>query len=347
MRKILKKIKNFLPEIKRIVGQFFETEYFYRWRKVTYHDWFDGEHTKTVVRALSHLNNTWDGDISILNILDDKIFHMYVNLRKYGSTTSRYINGKDVLKDGTKAEKTWGFYRMLDTGPSINITNDTKPKNGIKREAKLLYITESSTEENASYYFAKVKDTHKFEEVDEFYSIVKCVSTKSDKTITTFVVDSKTGDIVEKKRPIYKSQYKLLYNLENQVPLKQIIDLFEYKLSIKITEKDLYTEIAHNAIDVYPEDYLHLSDKMKRCISGRIKGLHSLWQFRRMLNNLNNMSSDDEPYNTELNEAYKEDDEEKRQALMEQAWNHFKKDKKEYARKIADFWCENSGSWWD
>lgn len=344
----MKKIKKFLNEIKRIVEQFFETEYFYRWRKITYHDWFEGEHTKTVVRAASHLNNTWDGDVSILNIIDDKIFHMYVNLRKYGSTTKRYILGKDMLKDGTKSEKTWGFYRMLDAETLIDFTTDTQLKNGIKREARLLYITESPTEENVSYYFAKVKDTYKFEkEVDEFYSIVKCISTPSDETINAFVVDSKTGDIVEKKRPLYKKQYEPLNNIENQVPLKQIIDFFENNLSIKITEKDLYTEIINNAIDVYPEDYRHLSDKMKKHIGGRVKGLHSLLQFRKMLDKLNRMSFDDEPYNTEFNEATKEDDEEKRQALMEQAFNHFKKDKKEYARKIADFWCENSDSWWD
>ena len=70
-------------------------------------------------------------------------------------------------------------------------------------------------------------------------------------------------------------------------------------------------------------------------------------EFRKMLDKLNKMSSDDEPYNTEFNEAIKEDNEEKRQVLMEQAFSHFKKDKKEYARKIADFWCENSVSWWD
>lgn len=71
-------------EIKRVVEQFFETEFFYRWRKITYYNWYEGKLFKNYGRALDHLNNTWDGDTSLLNIVNDKIFHMYVNLRKYG-----------------------------------------------------------------------------------------------------------------------------------------------------------------------------------------------------------------------------------------------------------------------
>lgn len=348
LRKILRKINNFFPEVVRIISQFFETEYFYRLRKITYHDWFEGEHIKSTARALEHLNNTWDGDIAILNILDDKIFHMYVNLRKYGSTLKRYIHGEDMLKNGTKTEKAWGFYRSLDKEYSFDLTTDVQAKNGIKREVQMFYVTDSPTEENVSYYFAKVKDTYKLEdEVDEFYSIAKCTSTPRGETRTAYVWDSGSDDFVAKEEPLYKKHYEFLENLEKPGSLKAIIDYFKNKLSIKITEKDLYIEVINNAIEVYPEDYLHLSDKMKGYICGRIKSLHTLWQFRRMLDTLYKMSDEDEPYASEYNEALKEPDLEKRKELAEQAWNHFKKDRKEYAHKVADFWCDNSGSWWD
>ena len=76
--------KNIFKEIKRIISQFIETEYWYRFRKFPGF-WYDDEENiysplKETIPARNWLTCTWDGENDILNIMQLKIEHMFWNL---------------------------------------------------------------------------------------------------------------------------------------------------------------------------------------------------------------------------------------------------------------------------
>lgn len=301
-------------EIKRVISQFFETEWFYRWRKIEHHSWGTGNHTVYTERALSHLNNTWDGDISLINILNDKIFHMYINLRKYGDTTPRYLTIGDVFAYGSYDDKYWFLFKALDEciveESKIKINN----KNFIQSIQRICIGENHDTE--MDYYLAKKT----------------LINKKTRETSVTYSIQEQS----------YKDL--IIFN-EKPTHLSAIRDTAETELGIKIKMDDLFNYI--HTVNVVPEDYKIISDKLKECIIGRIPSLHSLWEFRKMINKLSNMDEYDEPYNMEFEKAMSENDSLKKKELYHKAREHFINDKKKYARKIADFWCEKSESWWD
>lgn len=78
---------NIFRELKRIISQWVETEYWYRFRKR------HGEHDRNV----SILNDTWNGHNTLLQWQILKVEHMYHNLHKYGCEAMRYVDSPDFL----------------------------------------------------------------------------------------------------------------------------------------------------------------------------------------------------------------------------------------------------------
>lgn len=338
-------------EIKRVVEQFFETEFFYRWRKITYYNWYEGKLFKTYGRALDHLNNTWDGDTSLLNIVNDKIFHMYVNLRKYGSTLDRHIVAFHILDDGTKEDKYWAFFKALDDETDWEVESNKNTKKVVRE----LYIgnTESIDEEGieTEYLFCKYTTTNKkTKEITDSYGIKKISKIKTGKTRIAHYLEIDDNDgikTVEKEEDIKKQRLDNLFLFEEKPKSLDEIKAFIKKVSDKkVSDNDLFFSIQDVSVDI--KDYIALSDKLKKHVIGRIPGLHSLWQFRKMINKLYDMSDLDEPYQSRLHKAL-EGVTDKRDVtdINLQIHQEFLDDKKAYARKIADFYVDHCDSWWD
>lgn len=103
------KVKRFFIKAKRNINQFFETEYWYRFRKPI-NLWYN-EDTKKFEKSLYPENageilaDTWNGESNLWNILLLKIDHMFYNLRKYGNEANYYFDESDVKKYGNKNDK--------------------------------------------------------------------------------------------------------------------------------------------------------------------------------------------------------------------------------------------------
>ena len=86
-------------ELGRIISQFFETEYFYRFR-------FINKNT----RALSYLNSTWEGTTDIFRIMLVKVEHMFYNIKNHNDIAPMYIEPEYFTFSQNLKEQDKQFY---------------------------------------------------------------------------------------------------------------------------------------------------------------------------------------------------------------------------------------------
>ena len=107
--------KNIFHELKRIVSQFFETEWWYRHRKIkTY--WYDDDDKKfhqSSLKARDILTSTWDGEDNILGMALLKIEHMFYNLKKSSWEKYFYVDSPYILKYGSDNDINWAFNQVV------------------------------------------------------------------------------------------------------------------------------------------------------------------------------------------------------------------------------------------
>lgn len=107
--------KNIFHELKRIVSQFFETEWWYRYRKIkTY--WYDDDDKKfhqSSFKARDILTSTWNGEDNILGMALLKIEHMFYNLKKSSWEKYFYVDSSYILKYGSDDDIKWAFNQIV------------------------------------------------------------------------------------------------------------------------------------------------------------------------------------------------------------------------------------------
>ena len=93
----------FVREAKRVVSQFFETEYWYRWRnkKRYFVDGYGKTRKETLWNGFN-LADTWDGESSMFKYFDMKLTHMLYNLRRWHDESDSYIDGGAAAAYGTE-----------------------------------------------------------------------------------------------------------------------------------------------------------------------------------------------------------------------------------------------------
>ena len=118
-------------ELKRIISQFIETEYCYRFRKIPYRyfDDYGSDATYKYIwknnRAGDVLNCTWDGEGDIMQMMLLKIEHQYHNLKYYAAQADFYFDSHNIVEHGTKEDKIWAFNKIIESNKFENV----KPKN--------------------------------------------------------------------------------------------------------------------------------------------------------------------------------------------------------------------------
>ena len=118
-------------ELKRIISQFIETEYWYRFRKIPYRyfDDYGSDATYKYIwkhnRAGDVLNCTWDGEGDIMQMMLLKIEHQYHNLKHYAAQADFYFDSHNIVEHGTKEDKVWAFNKIIESNKFENV----KPKN--------------------------------------------------------------------------------------------------------------------------------------------------------------------------------------------------------------------------
>ena len=126
-------------KLKRVISNFIETEYWYRFRKVPYcyFDDYGSNATYKYIwkhnRAIDTLNCTWDGEGDIMQMMLLKIEHQYHNLKHYAAQADFYLDSHNIVEHGTKEDKIWAFNKIIESNKFENV----KPKN---RKYNLHYI---------------------------------------------------------------------------------------------------------------------------------------------------------------------------------------------------------------
>lgn len=87
-------MKNCLKELIRIISQWAETTYWYRFRK-----------NKSYGRNVSLLNDSWGGSSTLINWQILKVEHSYHNIRKHSSRTLCYIDSSTFLEKCNEDDK--------------------------------------------------------------------------------------------------------------------------------------------------------------------------------------------------------------------------------------------------
>ena len=113
--------ENIFRKIKRIISQFIETEYWYRFRKLPSF-WYNDEKNiysplKEKILARDWLTRTWDGENDILDIMRLKIEHMFWNLKKYGCHAYFYLDAcnleTEYRKNIPEADLQWAIENIF------------------------------------------------------------------------------------------------------------------------------------------------------------------------------------------------------------------------------------------
>lgn len=140
---------NIFRTIKRHISQFIETEYWYRFRKLSFF-WFDDETNKYVERkdrAREMTTITWDGDKDILGMMLLKIDHMFYNLKHYAAQADFYFDSYNILEHGTLDDKIWAFHEILK-----EYEWNSSKKNKDWQHSQYNYVLDDGTHENRFVY---------------------------------------------------------------------------------------------------------------------------------------------------------------------------------------------------
>lgn len=141
--------ENIFKKIKRRIFQWVETEYWYRFRKISFF-WFDDETNKYVERkkrARELTTITWDGDKDILGMMLLKIDHMFYNLKHYAAQADFYFDSHNILEHGTLDDKIWAFHKILQ-----EYEWDSSKKNKDWQNSQYNYVLDDGTHENRFVY---------------------------------------------------------------------------------------------------------------------------------------------------------------------------------------------------
>lgn len=109
-------------KIKRVISQFIETEYWYRFRRLPSF-WYDDKQNiysplNEKIPARDWLTRTWDGENDILDIMRLKIEHMFWNLKEHGNQAYFYLDSGNLKSQYREAvpdsDRKWAIDQIFN-----------------------------------------------------------------------------------------------------------------------------------------------------------------------------------------------------------------------------------------
>lgn len=318
-----------LKDIKRTISQFFETEYWYRFRKFTSF-WYDEEENKYIKSSFPKKTNdiivsTWNGEGDILEFMLLKVDHMFWNLKKYGVEKNYYIYEDAIFKHGTEEDKkiilTGVLKETLIDGKKIWLFSGetTKSVNG-KCDFYIKY-------DNVNFELVVYCNTYKNGKKKKYDVDKEIVLQKYELSDTDNI-----GDFTASKLDSILYAITTFMEAEN-MPSVEITNLGEHL----ITKLDtcLY-------YDFPMKDVCRLSKELRQYAVGNFVKCKDLLHLRRLIKNILRIDNSSDKYNTWQN--YK--GEEKKKKLKE-CDKLYMSDRKEAYKRMADFMAERGLRWWD
>ena len=302
-------------EIARIIDQFLETEYFFRFRK----------EKNSYQRNLWALNDTWSGGLSMLGFMEIKCRQMYHSLRKYSYHTSRMIDGYALLDKSISYDEKLPFIRRS----ILEFLGSDSNKYFIGN------ITDKNSESNIGSYYL-IKDLDK---VRIRYYIEKAVVGKTTKIIANW----ETLETEEKQD--YKEETVKTSDLIEANPDSIIEAVIKFCNNKEIDIAKAF--LSFEAFEIKPDEYIKLSDKLKSLVRGTTISLHEIWTFRKLLRKYMDLSDDSDCYKEKWSEVYAIKDDKERSKAFEKLYNEYKKDKYNAGMEAMKYFIEHQENWID
>lgn len=333
-------MKNMIKELKRIISQFLECEYWFRFRskKVEFEDCNGKKHFRREYNALK-LADTWNGNYSLFNILDMKLTHMLYNLRKYGCESESYIDSAAIVAYGTEKDKKLVWNSIIQQMKSFS-----------KEGCTFIDVFDLSKEVYGKYF--------------KKGAYFKVATTLLDDKRNLLYVEDWNGDNScgpDDNFGINGCWFEVTFS-EGNASFEDCLCVTNIKTFLKDYKNASFSYIdplkcnddkrllVHCAIDIPIKLWKKLSPKLMKHIRGNRNKLHSIWKFRKMLRDYQKTCEeldDSSEFDEEFKNASKIENEVERYKAFNVALENLYKKKKEILRQISDYFVQESEKWWD
>lgn len=350
--------ENIFSKAKRHISQLWETEWWYRFRKI-HRYWLDvdtGRWEKCVPQdhARDIITSTWEGENDLWGAMLLKLDHMFWSLRKYGEEKKYYFWSLDAA---TKEDRRFLAAKKLE--------------DALLKEGEV-YLCNAYTD---SYVISNDGIVNFYL---KYYENEAVLLMKTHKQIPP--------ETIPKKKKLYTlktwrdSEGKLHWSDKNEAPqyrniesaeicrtvrhpgdfagiARVVIESLRAWVSKSVNDFEIETDLSGDEsevlerillertddIDLEIKDLPSLSPQLRATAAGNFVKCRDILHLRRLIKNLLKMDNLDDKYNTwrdakseeEKNERFKNDRE------------TYQRDRKEAYQKICDFMCEKAQLWWD
>jgi hypothetical protein len=378
MIKILKPFR----ELKRVIAQFFETEYWYRFRKTPHYYLNDDtqkyELSKYDKRARDTLTCTWNGDSDILQMALLKTEHMFYNLKKHSYHQYFYVDSFRFFEDGAtdsdralfarqvldnyekspkKYEYCWNFNRkefFSDRKLSKTVSKKTRKYNKYVGFENSWWIGNEDVDKSISdselaHYYLYHHDMFDGWGWQTTWGIKR-----------TFDEQIPPSEIPEKRKQYYLNlddpdlghEEAPQYRVKKTEDVTYFPSCYTWKDIQKIVDDkgikiDVLKSFLSGAQTMLVDDmkvYAKLSPYIKSKARGLRRNLVELLHFRHMLKKLIYMSDTDDKY-YQMWDSVKDPDEKSKK--LYEAEELYRQDRKNLYHEIAEYMAEYGDSWWD
>lgn len=353
--------KNPFREIKRIISQAVETEFWYRFRKIPDY-WYDSDEEKFLrmkdIPARDFLTSTWNGEDDILEAMLLKVEHMFWNLRHYGVEQNYYVYTTDLQKYGTAADKNYVFNRTLErifakNGDKIWLCNAENVDKALS-DSGLVHFYLKREEPDRYAFVASFDEQIPFDKIpkkNKLYSVKTTVDENGKKKID-----------MREEAPQYKVKAEaIVYSFATKnlgKTLTEDLEGLSTALKIKVQNYGDISDdfegfcinplgfVSHGTWDYSFEinEIPKLSKKLRNYAVGNFCKCRDLLHLRRLIKKLIALDDMNGKYYNMW--ASVQNNEERHQKLLE-SQELFQKDRKEAYKAISDFMCEKGQRWWD
>ena len=376
------KITKPFHELKRVISQFFETEYWYRFRKTPHYYLNDDtqkyEPSKYDKRARDTLTCTWNGDSDILQMALLKTEHMFYNLKKCSYHQYFYVDSFRFFEDGAtdsdralfarqvldnyekspkKYEYCWNFNRkefFSDRKLSKTVSKKTRKYNKYVGFENSWWIGNEDVDKSISdselvHYYLYHHDMFDGWGWQTTWGIKR-----------TFDEQIPPSEIPEKRKQYYLNlddpdlghEEAPQYRVKKTEDVTYFPSCYTWKDIQKIVDDkgikiDVLKSFLTGAQTMLVDDmrvYAKLSPYIKSKARGLRRNLVELLHFRHMLKKLIYMSDTDDKY-YQMWDSVKDPDEKSKK--LYEAEELYRQDRKNLYHEIAEYMAENGDSWWD
>lgn len=354
--------ENSIKKIKRHISQFFETEYWYRFRRLP-NKRYDEDVQKFVeskekTYARDYLTCTWNGEEDILNIMLLKIEHMFWNLKNYGNQSFFYLDAYNLMKKYRKnipqSDIEWAMAKLYKICLKEKLwIGNTYTKEYLSDDpSDLINDKEHNSDSGLCHYYLTQQSDNavKFIIGHETDSLIPTKEIPKKKKLYELV----DGDLSKWKEAAQYRSAGFVEDFSLYADKKEPIEFFEslqkeinrHKIPIKNVVDEILLGIQ--TFDISMTDYIELSSETQKLVRGNRRILTELLHLRRLIKRIQKIQDMDDKYSPWRDDnTWKTMTDAQKKSARNKAEELYLQDRKMAYRAVADFMAEHGMTWWD